>query len=304
METVFLIVAMTANAMTGDRERCLDAGMDEYVAKPLNGSTLRSVLERFLGQSASAFRKKETFLIVSDQATFREAIADALTSRWPGAVITFAKSAVEACIRIGSGVPSCIIVSAAHKGLDVKGLSAFLQSEHRYKNCRTVLWAEEAGAYEVDKSIAVVVGSHAVESLSQLLYPSDGQKLEFTHEDTAAGPEEEELLFERLKALTFSGDDAGRLSRLIELALRDLPKQMSGLLLSFEEGADDVVERHLHTIKGQAMYLGSARLARLAAAGEAAARAEATKEELSVHIAAVREVLEALCNVLAQELEK
>jgi len=41
------IVALTANAMQGDRERCLAAGMDEYLAKPLNKEALRAVLARF-----------------------------------------------------------------------------------------------------------------------------------------------------------------------------------------------------------------------------------------------------------------
>jgi CheY-like chemotaxis protein len=38
------IVALTANAMKGDRERCLDAGMDGYVSKPLRPAELLSVM--------------------------------------------------------------------------------------------------------------------------------------------------------------------------------------------------------------------------------------------------------------------
>jgi CheY-like chemotaxis protein len=40
------IIAMTAEAMLGDRERCLEAGMDDYVAKPIRIADLRAALER------------------------------------------------------------------------------------------------------------------------------------------------------------------------------------------------------------------------------------------------------------------
>lgn len=42
------IVAMTANAMLGDRERCLAAGMDDYMAKPITPEMLDEVLARWL----------------------------------------------------------------------------------------------------------------------------------------------------------------------------------------------------------------------------------------------------------------
>src|SRR5579863_8861198 len=47
------IVAITANAMKGDRERCLAAGMDDYVSKPFKQDDLRVVIERWIRASAS-----------------------------------------------------------------------------------------------------------------------------------------------------------------------------------------------------------------------------------------------------------
>jgi two-component system, sensor histidine kinase and response regulator len=43
-----VIVAMTANAMQSDRQRCLDAGMDDYISKPINKAEVVAVLKRFL----------------------------------------------------------------------------------------------------------------------------------------------------------------------------------------------------------------------------------------------------------------
>ena len=42
------IIAMTANAMQGDRERCLVVGMDHYLSKPIRSEVLRELLESYL----------------------------------------------------------------------------------------------------------------------------------------------------------------------------------------------------------------------------------------------------------------
>jgi CheY-like chemotaxis protein len=44
------IVAMTANAMKGDREKCIKAGMNDYLAKPIKPRELSDMLDKWIGR--------------------------------------------------------------------------------------------------------------------------------------------------------------------------------------------------------------------------------------------------------------
>jgi CheY-like chemotaxis protein len=59
------VIAMTAHAMTGDRERCLDAGMDDYITKPVRSQVLVEVLQRWIGDERVAGAYDEDSLRVA-----------------------------------------------------------------------------------------------------------------------------------------------------------------------------------------------------------------------------------------------
>jgi len=48
------VIAMTAHSMSGDRERCLAAGMDDYVSKPIKPAQLSAALARWISEPPPA----------------------------------------------------------------------------------------------------------------------------------------------------------------------------------------------------------------------------------------------------------
>jgi two-component system sensor histidine kinase/response regulator len=71
------IVAMTANAMVGDRERCLEAGMDDYVAKPFRRPELFRALARAMGHSVGPGQARPSAAARSAGGDYAQALRDA-----------------------------------------------------------------------------------------------------------------------------------------------------------------------------------------------------------------------------------
>ena len=75
------VIAMTAHAMDGDRQRCLDAGMDDYISKPMRHAALVAALMRWIPCESDA--SAETDLVADSSAQAGAARASAASAANP-----------------------------------------------------------------------------------------------------------------------------------------------------------------------------------------------------------------------------
>jgi two-component system, sensor histidine kinase and response regulator len=96
------IVAMTANAMAGDRERCEAAGMDDYLAKPYSGAALHEKLSRWLPR-AGASKAYPTTTPAPTSSRFQTPSISDIANSIPGGNATIAKALIAAFMRQAPG---------------------------------------------------------------------------------------------------------------------------------------------------------------------------------------------------------
>jgi CheY-like chemotaxis protein len=128
------IVAMTAHAMTGDRERCLAAGMDGYVAKPIRIADMFATIAAVV--SGDAPPEEGTAAVVDEQKLLTQGFAG--------------NAALLSDVIDAFSADAPVALSAMHTALDAGDLVALSRAAHKMKGTVGVFTTGPALAAAMD----------------------------------------------------------------------------------------------------------------------------------------------------------
>jgi PAS domain S-box-containing protein len=132
------IIAMTANALAGDRERCLAAGMNDHIAKPIDVPALRKTLQYWLqGQSSHENPHDPASTKASDAVLDVPAALARLEdnqAQYARLLSRFAENQAEAAIRLGQAIAENDLAQAQRLIHTLRGLAATIGANQLSKN--------------------------------------------------------------------------------------------------------------------------------------------------------------------------
>ncbi len=228
------VIAMTAHVMKGDRQRCLDAGMDGYVSKPVNPRELFAVVESLAGAAPRAV------------STLVEASGSAVLPDVAGASPT-ASSLEPAAARAPHGVPGTRAGLAGTGPDSGKMVQVPLAVAEAPGTAEGSPPGETSSEAEHDQGGAAVMGDAAG------VKPPAAAPVPCERPVPCEQPIDWELALRRVAG------DRDLLRQVLEAFREEVPRRLDELRAALVAGDAKLVHHTAHTLKGAAASIAAAR---------------------------------------------